>query len=496
MLQITAQAITEQEILNLILNDRVADALRAVEGVEESAHSLRTLLKQAAHRPDVFPELTAPYPTHFAISPSYTCNIACEMCNAGFHIDPQPYGGRDFLSPQSWEEILPWIKDATHWCFVGVGETLDSPYLNEFLEKGIDKYTLVTTSGVGLTRRRLGELMNRKLDCLQISFEGDTVVGHGSGRPEYSQNLWEKIELVQEMKQELASTTPHLELHITVNLENLSQMNALFEKAMLRGVEHIVLFPMSVNREAGGALVEAVYRQSFAENYEGGRSFLNEIADRWRAKGLHVSFNEYQKLKEATTPCSYVDNTLLFSGLNVPPKVCCGSLDMPHMPEETGAKAYWNSFPFRYLRYLMFCQPEQRQPRDCQECLATHPARYFETMREEMSADTLDTVTIYDLYREASEAKRKLRYEEARLQFLMLLDGNLPDNLRSGVWFHLGEMDVLRGEMEAARDCFENALRENFAHKKAFAFLYLVYRILGAPDYQERQPKTPLRIRS
>lgn len=496
MLQTTQQTITEKELLNLILNDRLPDALRAVEYVEENVDPLRTLLKQAAHRPDVFTELTAPYPTHFAISPSYTCNIGCDMCNAGFHIDPQPYDGRDFLSPKSWEDILPWIEEATHWCFVGVGETLDSPYLNEFLEKGIDKYTLVTTSGVGLTRRRLGELMNRKLDCLQISFEGDTAVGHGSGRPEYSENLWEKIELVQQVKQEQSSKTPHLELHITVNLENLEQMNSLFTRAHSIGVEHVVLFPMSVNRDASGNLVKKVYDASFAENYEACRSFLNGTADHWRRKGLEVSFNEYEKLEEATTPCSYVDNTLIFSGLDVPPKVCCGSLDMPHMPDDTGAKAFWNSFPFRYLRYLMFCQPDQRQPQDCQECLATRPARYFETMREEIEAEPPDTAELYRQYRKGSEARRSMRFKEARLQFLGLLEENLPRDLRSGVWFHLGELEVIRGELVAARDCFENAIRENFAHKKAFAFLYLVYRIQGAPDYTERQPKTPLRVRS
>ncbi len=496
MFQTTAQPITEKELLNLILNDRVNEALQAIDNFEENSDPLRTLLKQAAHRPNVFPELTAPYPTHFAISPSYTCNIGCEMCNAGFHIDPQPYDGRDFLSPQSWEEILPWIEDATHWCFVGVGETLDSPFLNEFLEKGMKKYTLVTTSGVGLTRRRLGELMNRKLDCLQISFEGDTEVGHGSGKPEYSKNMWEKIELVHQVKQEQSSITPHLELHITVNLENLEQMNGLFERAQSLGVEHIVLFPMSINRDATGRLVQNVYEASFAVNYEACRAYLNEVADRWRELGLRISFNEYQKLEEAATPCSYVDNTLIFSGLNVPPKVCCGSLDMPHMPDETGGKVFWNSFPFRYLRFLMFCQPEQRQPRDCQECLATHPARYFETMREEMGNQKEERAALYGQYRVASEARRSLRYEEARLQFLKLQDEDLPQDLKSGVWFHLGELEVIRGELTAARNCFENAIRENFSHKKAFAFLYLVYRILGAPDYPERQPRTPLRIRS
>lgn len=108
---------------------------------------------------------------------------------------------------------------------------------------------------------------------------------------------------------------------------------------------HVDLIPMfPINDETLGKSIFSDLNASLQK--------VNKIISVWREKGLEVTFSALDKMKKSLDFCHFIDNYMIFNTLSPTPSACYGPLnfllDFPGMSK----KVFWNSFPFRYLRYL------------------------------------------------------------------------------------------------------------------------------------------------
>ncbi|MFQ5716783.1 MAG: radical SAM protein, partial [Nitrospinales bacterium] len=215
-------------VLDSILADdlRKARALLPKENPEELRLLAELLIKAENQTPPLM-DLKARAPLYLSISASYTCGLRCEMCNSGFHDRTRLYEDYSYFLPEQFDALPEWNDSAKHVFFVGMGETLDSPHIPYFLKRLNGQMSTVITSGVPLNRRMLESLIESKLKILNLSFDGKTSAGHGGGKESYIQKFWAKVESVQKVKKELGRESPRIALSITVNGENIGQLEEI-----------------------------------------------------------------------------------------------------------------------------------------------------------------------------------------------------------------------------------------------------------------------------
>ncbi len=478
------------EVLDLLMTDRLEDAACALARESEPDPVLKNLIARARGRDKPLASLTADLPEYVVVNPSYTCNIGCKMCITGFHNKTEIDPNYKYLSPEQFEKAKPWIRTGTHVFFVGIGETLDSPHLFDFLEDVDGPVKVVTTSGVPLTREKIRMMIETGVQILNFSFDGKTSVGHGDGKDTYIKNIWNKIDLVRKVKEELSSETPVMGLNVTVNRENLSDLDNLFTQARERDIRDILLLPMSVVEDSG-RISPMLYEKSFGPDFDRCSAEFKNIVDRWNRNGLRLQVNAYSEYHERAEVCSYVDNTIQIHGLSSGPNICCGKIEMPLTFWDTPPEEYWNSLPFRYFRYLHFVGERKGLPRECQDCWILETRRYYKTCGEALHTAPLKVDPI-PVYQEASRLKLEGLWNQAEARFKEVLTLTEDDALKGGVYFHLTEIELGRGNDEEALDCIQKCIQHNFDHKRGWAYLSLLMRITGLPKVDRRQDKFPL----
>jgi MoaA/NifB/PqqE/SkfB family radical SAM enzyme len=483
------KAMSLDQALDSILTDdlETAHALLS-ELAEPGSPFLSTLIVKALGNAPPLVTLTDRTPAQVAIHPSYTCDVRCQMCNSGFQNRSYLYENYKYFLPEQFEQFKPWVDRATHVYFVGMGETLDSPHINTFLEKVADKDSVVTTSGVPLTDEMVRELIHRGLKKLNFSFDGETSVGHGGGRETYIRHIWEKIRMVQEVKREMESAWPVLGLHITVNRENLLTLDRLLDEARNQGIRDILMLPMSVTN-GSGQVNESLFEKSFANDFDSAKQRLNEIIEYGNRRGMRIHVHETPTLEDALPVCPYVDNVMQIHGQRDRPTVCCGPILMPLAFNDYPPEKYWNSFPYRYFRYLHFVAEEKALPQNCKECWVMNPKQYSETCRDFLDKPADEESRFFALYQKASKLKAEGLFHEARDAFRQLLEAGVWGELKGKVFYHLGEMEIMKNDFPRALEYMERSVQYYFDHRKAFACLYLLMAILGAPSVSSRRPK-------
>ena len=478
------------EVLDLLMTDRLEEAARALEKESESDPILKSLIERASGREKPLASLTADLPEYVVVNPSYTCNIGCKMCITGFHNKTEIDPNYKYLSPEQFEKAKSWVRTGTHVFFVGIGETLDSPYLFDFLEDVDGPVKVVTTSGVPLTREKIRKMIETGVQILNFSFDGKTSVGHGDGKDTYIKNIWSKIDLVTQVKKEMHSESPVMGLNVTVNKENLDDLDNLFTKARERDIRDILLLPMSVVEDSG-QISPMLYEKSFGPDFDRCSTEFKNLVDRWNKNGLRLQVNAYPEYHEKASVCSYVDNTIQIHGLSSGPNICCGKIEMPLTFWDTPPEEYWNSLPFRYFRYLHFVGERQGLPRECQDCWILETRRYYKTCGEALEADApaIDPIPVYQ---EGSRFKRDGLWEQAETRLREVLALTDDDALKGGVYFHLTEIELARGNDGEALDRIQKCIQHNFDHKRGWAYLSLLMRITGLPKVEKRKDKFPL----
>ena len=361
------------------------------------------LLDLIGHKPLPLAQLESDYPSYIIIPTAFTCNIGCPMCSSGFHDKTSLYDDRKYFLPSDLESVSPWLKTADYVQMVGVGETLDSPYIQEFLDKLQDKTTSITTSGAPLTKEKVLLFIQSGLHYLNLSFDGKTFLGHGGGNDKYIDKFWEKVEMIQRVKRDHHSDLPILSIGIAVSSENAGQLDDILATAWRHGIRLISMTPM-VPRDAN------TYKKSIMADYETFQSDINIVLAKWTETGMTIlaSLKKWEMPDLPTSPpCPYIDNTLFINENAKSRCLCCGPLSLPMEPLNYPKNIFWNSFPLRYLRYLHLCLRTGDLPAVCNECWLMNTKLYADGLASRFSDGwNTENEEAYSLYRTASRLKQ------------------------------------------------------------------------------------------
>jgi hypothetical protein len=125
----------QNKVLSAILVDDLEEAKRLLKQDDGTPSGIFELLEKVDSKPVPLKNLTAQPPKQIHTTVSYTCGIGCKMCGSGFHNKTSLFEDFKQLSPEQFDEVLPWINSVDLVVYVGQGETLDNPHIYDFVKK-------------------------------------------------------------------------------------------------------------------------------------------------------------------------------------------------------------------------------------------------------------------------------------------------------------------------------------------------------------------------
>ncbi|MBT5027011.1 MAG: radical SAM protein [Nitrospinaceae bacterium] len=455
----------QNKVLSAILIDDLKEAKRLLQGNDEALSGISELLEKTTGKPTPLKNLTAQPPREIHTAVSYTCGIGCKMCGSGFHDKTSLFEDYKQLSPQQFDEVMPWIDAAELVVYVGQGETLDNPHIYDFVKKSAGKHSNLTTSGVPLTREKMKRLIQASLKDINFSFDGLTLAGHGSGNIKYSQTIWKQIDMVQSVKKELGSEFPQVMITMVLNKENVDQMEEMIDSAKERGVFLLQLDVMVPHNPE-------LYEQSIFTDFKYYQKKINEEIKKGNEKGLWVRIGDDIEIKDSQ-PCHFIDKMLIFNLDRYLPSVCCGPITMPLKIQGYSTDTYWNSFPFRYFRFMHGTGKSETLPVACDTCWAMNPLKFADQMQPKDN-----DFKARPLYLEASELKNQNKWDEAEKNYKTIIQNSDNPVWRGKAYFHLAEREILEKNYPKAYTLFQETVKNYFGHQLAFTYLYLLMMLL------------------
>jgi MoaA/NifB/PqqE/SkfB family radical SAM enzyme len=455
----------QNKVLSAILVDDLKEAKRLLNQDDGALSGISELLGKVIDKPAPLKSLTAQPPKEIHTAVSYTCGIGCKMCGSGFHNKTSLFEDYKQLSPEQFDEVLPWIDSAGLVVYVGQGETLDNPHIYDFVKKSAGKQSALTTSGVPLTREKLKRLIQSSLQTINFSFDGLTAAGHGSGNEKYSQTIWERIDMVQAMKEELKSETPHVMITMVLNKENVGQMEEMVDTAKAKGIFLLQLDVMVPHNPE-------LYEQSIFTDFKYYQKKINEEIKKGNEKGLWVRIGDDVEIKDSQ-PCHFIDKMLIFNLDRYLPSVCCGPITMPLKIQGYTTDTYWNSFPFRYFRYMHGTGESETLPVACDTCWAMNPLKFAEKMQPNNS-----DFKARPLYLEAAELKNNNQWNQAEKNYKTIIQNSDNPVWQGKAYFHLAEREIQEKNYPKAYFMFKETVKSYFGHQLAFTYLYLLMMLL------------------
>jgi PqqA peptide cyclase len=167
----------------------------------------------------------APRPYTLVAELTYRCPLRCVYCSNP--VDFARHG--DGLDTDTWRRIFGEAEDLG---VVQLNLTGGEPLLRRDLERlvegarALDLYTNLITSGIPLTRERLGELKRRGLDNVQVSIQD--VTAEASDRIAGLKSFERKLEVCRWVKELGLPLTLNTVLH-RANLDRVAEVIALAE---------------------------------------------------------------------------------------------------------------------------------------------------------------------------------------------------------------------------------------------------------------------------
>jgi hypothetical protein len=454
------------QILRAVLVDDLIKARELLKQVDmEELNLIRSLLDSVDNTSRPLKHLTAPLPKDILIATSYTCGIGCQMCSSGFADRTTVFDDYKYVSPEQFDELLPWIDAASLVVYVGTGETLDSPHIYDFVKKSAGKPSTLITSGVALTQEKLKHLIDSKLQTICFSYDGITSAGHGSGNEKYSKTILNRIDMIQTTKEELGLDTPHVMINMVLNNENVDQLDEIVDMAISKRVAMLLLSPMT-------PFNDDLLEKSIFINFKFHQKKINQAIKRGNDKGLLVRFGDEEEIKDSQ-PCPSIDRMLVFNEDHYLPSVCCGPVTMPIKIKDDSPDTYWNSFSFRYLRYMHDQENSESLPAACDTCWAMHPLKFAEKVQHR--GNNFDA---YPLYFEASEFKKNNQWDKAEKNYKSIIKNTDDSTWRGKAYFHLAERKVREKNYLEAYELFQQTVKNYYEHQLAFTYLYLLMIIL------------------
>ncbi|KMP12244.1 hypothetical protein UZ36_01410 [Candidatus Nitromaritima sp. SCGC AAA799-C22] len=461
----TAWPDIKNRVLSAILVDDLAKAKKLLPENNEELSPIRELLNQVDGETRPLKHLTAKPPRDILIGVAYTCGIGCQMCSSGFADRTSLFEDYKYLSPEQFDEVLPWIDTADLVVYVGTGETLDNPHIYDLVKKSDGKPSTLTTSGIPLTKEKVKRLIDSNLQTICFSFDGITSAGHGSGSEKYRDSVWKRIDRVQAVKKELDSETPHVMVNMVLNNENVDQMEEIVDSSLSRNVSMLLLSIMTPDNKE-------LFEKSIFTDFKYYQKKINEEIKKGNEKGLRVRFGDAEEIKDSQ-PCSSVDRMLVFNVDHYLPSACCGPITMPLKIQGDSPGTYWNSFPFRYFRHMHTSGDSEVFPVACDTCWAMNPLKFAEKARPKDNP--------FDprpLYREAGELKKNNLWNQAEKKYKTIIENSDDPVWKGKAYFHLAEREVRKKNYPKSYALFQQTVKNYYEHQLAFAYLYLLMTIL------------------
>jgi MoaA/NifB/PqqE/SkfB family radical SAM enzyme len=454
----------QNKVLSAILVDDLKQAKALLKQDDGALSGISELLERTTDKPLPLSKLTAQPPEQIHTAVSYTCGIGCKMCGSGFHDKSSLFEDYKQLSPEQFDEVLPWIDAADLVVYVGQGETLDNPNIYDFIKKAEGRQSNLTTSGISLNNEKLKRLIQSSLQTINFSFDGLTAAGHGSGSEKYSQTVWKRIEMVQEVKKELGSETPNIMITMVLNKENVDQMEEMVDMALARGV---FLLQLDIMVPHNG-----LYEESIFTDFKYYQKKINDEIKKGNDKGLWVRIGDDIEIKDSQ-PCHFIDKMLIFNLDRYLPSVCCGPITMPLKIQGYSVDTYWNSFPFRYFRYMHGTKKSETLPVACDTCWAMNPLKFAEAMQPQT-----DNFKARPLYLEAAELKKNNQWDNAEKNYKTIIQNSDNPVWKGKAYFHLAEREIHTQNYPKAYSLFKETIKHYFGHQLAFTYLYLLIMLL------------------
>ena len=463
--EITKWPDIKTKVLSSILMDDLAKARDLLHKNNTELDLVRELLNQVDNETRPLENHATRPPKDIFTPVSYTCGIGCEMCISGYGDRTSIFEDYKYLSPEQFDEILPWIETADHVVYVGTGETLDNPHIYDFVKKSTGKPSTLMTSGLALTKNKVKRLIGSNLETLCFSFDGITSAGHGSGSKKYWDSIWDRIDMIQSLKRELDSDTPHIMLNMVVDIENVDQIDEMVDLLLCKNASMLHLSAMIPHNES-------LFNKSIFTDFKHYQKIINRSIKRGNEKGLQVQIDDTDELKDFQ-PCPYADNRLVFNIDRYQPSVCCGPIEMPLKITGPCNDTYWNSFPFRYFRFMHATGNAETLPTACDTCWIMNPLKFSEKIQPQDN-----DFDAQPLYLQAGELKRNNQWAEAEKIYKTITEKSPDPTWKGKAFFHLAEQKIREKNYPKAYALLQETVKNYYEHQLAFVYFYLLMIVL------------------
>ena len=192
--------------------------------------------------PDEEPYHTTHLPYEVWLEPTTRCNMVppCTMCGKSASASRKSEHDMD---PQIWQDLLPVLSQARILGLHGGGEPLFYPHLFDLLEEIDPQQTEVgfNTNGHLLTEKTTRRLIEHQLAWLSVSIDAATPEMYLRLRRRKDwDRLLARIRRLLELREQMGSKRPRVELNMTVMRTNLPQAPRLVELAAELGVDSVL----------------------------------------------------------------------------------------------------------------------------------------------------------------------------------------------------------------------------------------------------------------
>ena len=168
------------------------------------------------------------------------CPLSCRMCAR----EGESVWQRQRITVENFKKILPYLADVETVILEGWGESLLHPDLTEIIRlvKRAGPRVGFVTSGYGLKRERVRELIEAGIDFMGFSIAGTTPATHDAIRIHSRlPDVLAAVRLVNEEKRALGSDRPRLHIVYLMLRDNIGEVPSLPALAAEIGIGEILL---------------------------------------------------------------------------------------------------------------------------------------------------------------------------------------------------------------------------------------------------------------
>lgn len=182
------------------------------------------------------------FPLTISVEPTTSCNLGCPECPSGLKIFSRPTG---FMQLDTFKKCIDELKNTLLYTyFYFQGEPYLHPNFHEMVQYAAAQniYTVTSTNGHFLTKRKALETVKSGLDRILISIDGVTQETYEQYRKQGTlDKVLEGAKNLVEAKKELGSKTPYIVFQMLVVKPNEHEIDTVKKLGLEIGVDEVKL---------------------------------------------------------------------------------------------------------------------------------------------------------------------------------------------------------------------------------------------------------------